>query len=255
MTDPLASVTIAGHDAWALADLGLAFSATEEVTPALVGAQISTEGDELVTLATDRYKVGRHRAPVMRPADATSARERFAGGDGSDAPEIPPGVLLPRDALLWIRANARGPRTHGERVVTIEVLREEEPPAKHRGRPVTRNANAHSYAIRVLVQYNAPKTRRAFTWEGVTEYAVLPPVGRLIDDARTAEPAVLDGDVWEPRSIAAVVRVSGGVPIIMRATKPHEGRESGTVYFASRATNASERVVVDGVFQANRRFR
>ncbi len=153
----MTKITLTLTQARYLVDVALSASSTDDITPIICGAHVTREGDQLRVVCTDRYRA--HTALVEAVA---------IEGD--------PEVILPRQALLWLRSNRTyfGSHMRDFQRIVIEVTPHPE-------------ASIILGDLVVTVKESESEGAGGVAWQGKHLKGNYPPVIRLIEKARDAE--------------------------------------------------------------------
>jgi hypothetical protein len=208
------SFTLRRPDAALIADVILSASTTDLITPIICGGHIKVEEGNVTAVGTDRYRV--HTATVT----ATEAT-----GDHD--------FVIPRSIVAWLKRNLTvfGRDQLEQQVVTF--------------------SNVEGGALTVVVA--DPLSEESVTFTGKATKGNYPPVARLFEKAREAEP--FDGEVRLNLNFLGKAAVLGNrhdAPII-KLTKSDNPNKAGVAYLAfhGQDRDGKKYIIAEALVQPN----
>ena len=190
-----------------LVDVALSAASRDYITPVICGAHVSVEDGKLRVTATDRYRV--HTALI-----------RLQSFDGEVA------AIIPRAALEWLAKNRTyfgGGRRDLQRV-RIEMAAHGEATAINLQKPG---------ALTITVTDSDKDDAASVTWNGRHTLGKFPPVIKLIETARAAEPMKAT-PLLRLDYVGSINRLvpSHGLPVRVKFTESGTPNKPGPVYFS-----------------------
>jgi len=201
----MAAIILHRDHAAYLVDVALSASSRDDVTPVLCGARVTVEDENVRVVATDRYRV--HTTKVC----AVEAQDDF------DA-------IIPRPALLWLKKNIGYFGSSGRHNQRVTILM---------GQHVKRDEQMDLPGVLcVTVSQTDADNSASIQWNGTHVVGKFPPVLRLVDEARDAEPAAAP-PLLNMSYVAKIARLARGAhqPLRVKFTSGN-GSKPGVVYFS-----------------------
>lgn len=239
-------IILIASEAQRLARGALAAASPDDVTPIITGAKLTVDATGKVTMAaTDRYRVHRiFTDAVPRPAE-NRTEDGLANiwDEGS--------VILPREALKWISANALKLKFYSHVVIEFE------PYVEATYNPATLGELGR---IRIEVRAGMPDGSLLPDEEGMYAYACrpvagrYPPVERLFDGLQWSSESNDKGVLLNIDFVAGLkpLAVRKGANARIRFTKPNDYGKPGPVGFSFEDNG---KVYADAIIQPNLELR
>lgn len=201
----MATIILQRDHAAYLVDVALSASSRDDVTPVLCGARVTVEDEHVRVVATDRYRV--HTTKVR----AVEAQDDF------DA-------IIPRDALVWLKKNIGYFGSSGRHSQRVTILM-----GQHVKQERVRDLPG---ILCVTVSETDADDSASIQWNGTHVVGHFPPIMRLVEEARTAEPAATP-PLLNMGYVAKIARLSRSAhqPLRVKLTAS-KGTKPGVVYFS-----------------------
>lgn len=225
-------IRLVASEAQRLARGALAAASPDDVTPVITGGLLSVRADGQVTLvATDRYRVHRIFTDAIPKADENANDDGVNIWDEGD-------VLLPRDALKWISANALKLKHWAHVVIEFDPYVPAVPASVSTGEPAY---PGHLGSIRIEVRGGLGSELTLLPKEdGYLAYGCrpiagnFPPVGRLFDGLEWSGESAAKGVLLNMDFVAGLKALGNrkGANARVRMSKPNEQGKPGPMGFA-----------------------
>lgn len=204
----MAAIILQRDHAAYLVDVALSAASRDDVTPVICGARVTVEDEHVRVVATDRYRV--HTTKVR----AIEAQDDF------DA-------IIPRDALLWLKKNIGYFGSSGRHSQRVTILM-----GQHVKRSSLVSLGDLPGVLCVTVSQTDADDSASIQWNGTHVVGKFPPVLRLVEEARAAEPAAAP-PLLNMSYVAKIARLSRGAhqPLRVKFTAS-KGTKPGVVYFS-----------------------
>ena len=201
----MAAIILRRDDAAYLVDVALSAASSDDVTPVLCGARVTAEDGHVRVLATDRFRVHTTRVRAVEAQDDFDA-------------------IIPREALLWLRKNLGYFGSSGRHSQRVTILM-----GQHLKQERVRDLPG---ILCVTVSETDADESASVQWNGTHVLGNFPQVMRLVEEARTADPAATP-PLLNMGYVAKIARLSRGAhqPLRVKLTAS-KGTKPGVVYFS-----------------------